>query len=135
MVWTLGVRRSLAPLHPASVSVLWALAVAFPLLGTLGDVLSLPRPPAPLELLRVERWLEAVAAIGPPARGLALTLLAGTTVIFLVQELGPALSWRRADRPTTEDPRLERSRERVEAALRAAKLIPRRLGVPRVVAD
>jgi Zn-dependent protease with chaperone function len=111
---------------------LLSVALVVPALAGLAQALDVPRSPGALQLLRVEQWTQAVVGAGPLLLAPLALLLAGTTIIFVVQELIPA--WRARGRrlpgPRQPDERLQASADRAVAALVANGSWPAGRGAP-----
>lgn len=134
LTWVIGVRRLAGPLSPT----LWADLLRFclglpPMLAAL-QLLGLPGPPPWLHTLRVGRWTEAILATSLPLQLMLGALLAGTAVLFVVQEARPA--WRlrsgRARAAAQQDQQLSAETEILLQRLRNLGLAPSRGRPPQV---
>ena len=125
LAWVVALRRSGAPLAPRTAAGLLTLAVGLPPVVLLAQ--RLWPVPDRWAVMRLDLWQELLGVAGWPLFASLLLLLAGTSAIFLLQELLPALRRRRAlVGPRVLDSRLEASAERVWGAVLARTKRPRR---------
>jgi Zn-dependent protease with chaperone function len=138
LVWIAGVQRLLAPRSAIWATHTLALGLAVPVLAGLWGLLSpaLGAEMGELTLLRVGPALEAARVAAPPVAPLAWTLLGGTVILFVAQELLRAVlgvrRWQRAER--VPDPALAALAERLVAEFRRQGLYGRRQRAPGVAA-
>jgi Zn-dependent protease with chaperone function len=138
LVWIAGVQRLLAPRSAIWATSTLALGLAVPVLAGLWGLLSpaLGAELSELTLLRVGPALEAAVVAAPPLAPLAWTLLGGTVILFVTQELLRAVlgvrHWQRAER--LPDPALAALAERLVAEFRRQGLYGRRQRAPGVAA-
>jgi Zn-dependent protease with chaperone function len=93
LVWLMGLRRIVRPMPPELWASLLSVAVALPALVAAARMAGLPEAPPSWTLLRASLWAELLRASSWPWKLSVTMLLAGTSAIFLIQEvLGP---WRR----------------------------------------
>ena len=128
LLWLAGMRRFAGPMRPGLWRGLLALAITMPVLMLGARLAGLPAPPDELIVLRMSRWAGLLSGLGPTMTTLLASLLVGTAVVFLVQEVWPALRSRRRHlgHRVAADERLRASLERVWAAWQARGLAPRR---------
>lgn len=122
LLWAAGVRRFSRPVAPALWADLLKLALVLPVVVPAVGVLGLlPPPPDGWALLRVDRWAQTLFTASNPLRLVLSVLLAGTAVIFVVQELLPVLGRRRSIWALAQrrDPRLDSSLARVRKGFAA----------------
>jgi len=134
LAWIGGLRRLAAPISAALTASLLMLALLLPVVVVAARLAQVPSPPDHWLLVRAGDWLTAILAAGPGPKIALVTLLAGTTLVFAVQELLPLRKWRprRWTSERTRDPRLEASLERVLSAVDRLPATRLRGRVPRV---
>ena len=133
LLWAMGVRRLLAPGSSVFATSLLAICLTMPVaVGVLGALVRLWRPEAAGEaaLLRVGAVAATLQASAPPVMALIWTLLAGTMVLFIAQELVGVLSGLDRTRGVlrSPDPALDAMVSRLAEGFRAAD--PRRPARP-----
>lgn len=120
LVWIAGARRSPPPPSPEVVARWLSAGLVLPIVVTLSRALW-PLDPM-MRWVRVDRWVLAVQEASVPW-GLGLWVLCiGTTLLFVVQEVLPALSSRGAYQrwAQDQDARLDRVADAVKTAFVAA---------------
>ncbi|MCB9655652.1 MAG: M48 family metalloprotease [Deltaproteobacteria bacterium] len=118
-----GFRRIVAPRSPEFSAGLAVLGLMLPPIVAGMQALNLITWPETWTGFRTELWLQRASAI-PPLPVLLGLFFAGTTLVFLVQELLPALGRRRATQhrtSTSSDPRWTNALARVTRAAQAAQ--------------
>ena len=121
LAWIAGLRGLCKPLPVRLWTSLISLALALPPLVAIARILGAPQPPADARLVRADPWADLLRDSHPVLQIVLGVLLIGTTLIFVVQELGPVLRWRRRrfTAPHVADDRLETAYARVCAGSRA----------------
>lgn len=138
LLWIAGVQRLLAPRSALWATSTLALGLAVPVLAGLWALLSPLLGPGvgELTLLRVGPAVEAASVAAPPLTPLAWTLLGGTVILFVTQELLRAVlgvrRWQRAERHP--DAALAALADRLVAEFRRQGLYRRRQRAPGVAA-
>lgn len=131
LAWVAGLRRLTGALSAPAWANLLRLSVVLPPLVLVWQHLGLPALPEHLQVLRPGQWAEALVRAGPGAWVVVGALLGGTTLLFAVQEVIPALRGRRGrtDPAQVPDPRLDAALDRVRRA-HAASGLPALRGRP-----
>ena len=113
LVWTSGIRQFCRPLSPRLWQGMLSLSLVLPVAVEVAHVVGLQVPPG-LRLVRADQLVEAVNSTPGLALGLYL-LMAGSALLFLAQEVLPALSSLvpRLRAPRRRSARLEAVIERV----------------------
>ncbi|MCA9672331.1 MAG: M48 family metalloprotease, partial [Myxococcales bacterium] len=106
---------------PSSWMRLLELGVALPVLATLLQAIDALTPPVGMLVLRIEQWSATMITSSATVWVPALTLLVGTTLLFVAQELVPRLIDMRYRTSAGQKgtPRLQASLDRVKAAYAA----------------
>lgn len=121
LVWVAGWRRAAGPVGAGMWANLLALGLVVPLGVSLLHAAGVVPVAPSLFAVRVERWFAVLAEAPLPVLAVLWTLLGGTVLLFLLQELLPA--WRahraHAEGETVPDPRLDAALQRVLASYRA----------------
>ncbi len=128
LLWLLGLRRFAGPLAPTLWADLLRICLGLPPALLLLRVLGLPQAPLAWRTLRVGRWTELALDAGPLLLTALVALLAGTLLLFVVQELRPALlAWRDGvPRDALPDAQLQADAESMLELLRNHNLVPSR---------
>ncbi len=134
LVWMAGLRRLAAALAAPAWSDLLRRAVLLPPLLLAWRLAGLPTLPERLSVFRADEWAVLVGEGGVATAVVAAALLGGTVLLFLFQEVVPALRSRMRPQPATEsaDDRLDAALARVLAAFRAAGWTLPRGRLPRI---
>ena len=116
LAWLAGLRRVLAPIPAGLWARLLALVLVLPPFVTAARLLASSDVTGDFQLLRVDRWAAPLLA-SDFASALGLLLLAGTSLLFLLQELRPVLARRsvQASAARLVDAELEASYRAVRA--------------------
>lgn len=124
LVWIAGSRRLAGPVEPEALVRWHAVALVLPPLLAAAGLAGFPPPDDRFRLARADLWAQAATGAGGALQGALALLLAGSTAIFVVQELAPA--WihrrRRLGGLVQPDARLEASLVRSLEAYRASGL-------------
>ncbi|MBK8010539.1 MAG: M48 family metalloprotease [Deltaproteobacteria bacterium] len=123
LVWMQGFRRIVAPRSPELSAALGVLGLMLPPIVMGAHALDPIAWPDTWIAVRTALWIQRAIEI-PPVPWLLALFFVGTTLVFLVQELLPALGRRRARRraSTSSDPRWTNALVRVTRAAQIAQM-------------